>query len=298
MPASLITSVRASCSGFSRALAILLIATACAKSGKPIVSVDVVDRTNRIDKKKIEERAIKAAETFKGFAMRPAKPEESAHQLSVRVLAGGERPAVGADGGGPIEGQMERGIIVELTLSAIKGHERFEGDAQLVKNVPATSTFDDLAIEALDEAARSLASGIKLAEAGDKEVLAAISSDDRGLKKRAIIMAGERKLKDALPPLMELVRNEAEDDHDLVLKAIGALMAIGDERAVSALIDAGRRRTSAYLSQILFAVAQLGGKEAEAYLFTVSNGHADPEIRKNAAAALDELEQKRGQKPE
>lgn len=288
MPALHTTSARAFCWAFSCAVAIV----GCKQTGKPITSIDLVDRSGRIDKKKLEERALKAAERFKGFDVRSAKPGEEAYQLSVRVQLAGERPAVGDDGGGPIAGQMHRGVAVEMSLAQLKGLGRFEGDAMIEKNVPAESSPEELAYEALDEAARSLNGGIALATASDAEVIAAIGDKDSGVRKRAVVMAGERKIKDAVPKLSELVRDETLDDHELVLKAIGALVAIGDDRAVPALIDAGARRSSAYLSQILFAVAQLGGRQAEGYLLTVSNGHADPEIRKNAGAALEELEAK------
>src|SRR5262245_60545646 len=131
---------------------------------------------------------------------------------------------------------MHRGVVVSLTLASLGGQPtRLEGDAVVARNVPAASDMDGLAAEALRDASRSLSAAVKLAEAGDAEVVSALASEDRGLKKVAIGMAGARRLKDAVPKLTELVRAEGED-HDVVLKAIGALVAIGDEKAVEALI--------------------------------------------------------------
>lgn len=286
MPASRTTSVLACCSVFSAAIFL----ASCSGAERPIVQIDVVDRSGKLDKKKLETRVAQEADRFKGFGVRAAKKDEDAYQLLVRMTAAGERPSVAEDGGPAPENMMRRGIAAELELSQIRGGDLVTGVAVIERDVPKDSSFETLALEAIDEAARSLAAGLALRSAKDEDVLEAISSSDLGLKKRAISMAGERKLKIAVPKLMELVRDEKEDDQDLVLRAVGALVAIGDARAAGALIDAGRARPAAYLSQILYAVAVLGGKEAEAYLFTVSNGHPDPEIRKRAGEALSELE--------
>ena len=88
-----------------------------------------------------------------------------------------------------------------------------------------------------------------------------------------------------------MVRNEDEAP-TLVLMAIGALVELKDPRAVGPLIEAGRRKNSAYVAQVVYAVAQLGGREAQAYLFTISSGHPDPALREAAKEALQELEKR------
>jgi hypothetical protein len=289
MPVSLTTLVRVCCSVFSAALFV----ASCSKADVPIVQIDIVDRSGKLDKTPLETRVAKAADRFRGFSVRDAKKGEDAHQLTVRLMAAGERPSVAEDGGPPREGMMRRGIAAQVTLSQIAGLYSADGAALVSEDVPADSKLDVLAEKAIDEAMASLSVGVELAKAKDEEILKAIDSSELGVKKRAVTIAGDRKLKDAVPKLMALVRDEKQDDQDLVLKAIGALVAIGDARAAGALIDAGRNRSSGYLSQILYAVATLGGKEAEAYLFTVSNGHADPEIRKRAGEALSELERRK-----
>jgi hypothetical protein len=71
------------------------------------------------------------------------------------------------------------------------------------------------------------------------------------------------------------------------------LVALKETRAVGPMIDSARRRPSIYLGQIIFGVAEIGGKEAEAYLFTVASGHPDPEMRSSAERALSELQRRR-----
>ncbi|MCK6552078.1 HEAT repeat domain-containing protein, partial [Myxococcota bacterium] len=174
--------------------------------------------------------------------------------------------------------------------------DRYESSAAVRRRGAPGEPFDALVADAIRDAGDDVATAMRLADAKDDAVIEALDSPERGVRARAIAMCGERKLRAAVPKLVELVKRD-DQDQDLVLKAIGALVAIRDPRAVGALIDAGRRRSAGYLTQILFAVADLGGREAEAYLFTVSTGHPDPEIRRVAKQALEELERKRGAAP-
>jgi hypothetical protein len=285
--------------------------TSCGSCGRPtnaIVDVQVLDRMTVVQGApiKIDHRALDAAtkEAIKklpGFVLREAKPGEAEWQLTVEVELTGEREARDPDAGTLIEGQVHRAVGVAVTLVEIKPAEeksagspktRYEMEALVERDVSKATTYDALAAEAVNDGIESIRAGFELQGASDDKIVESMKSKNHGTRARAIIIAGERKLKAAVPVLMDIVKNE-EEDQGAVLKAIGALVAIGDDRAVGALIDAGRRRTTAYLNQILFAVAALGGKEAEAYLFTVSTGHTDPEIRKNANDALEELQRRK-----
>lgn len=263
----------------------------------------VLDRTGAeqgrapmVDKKPLEAAIKKRADDWPGFALRPAKRDENGWQLQVTLQLLGEREATPDDAGVVPAHRVHRIVGVNLLLRASRAPEnmsgRYETTTLIERDVEESAGFAALALECTERAADAIGAAIALADAPEAKVVAAISAKDRGTREQAVVIAGQRRLKSAVPPLMEVVRGE-DDDQDLVLRSIGALVAIGDERAVPALIDAGRRRSSVYLGQILFAVAQLGGKEAEAYLFTVANGHADPDVRANAKTALDELTARR-----
>ena len=79
------------------------------------------------------------------------------------------------------------------------------------------------------------------------------------------------------------------DDADDVRRAIGGLVELKDPRAVPALIDLARAKDMVFLREIIFALGQIGGDEAEAYLYTVAQGHDQPAIRDVAQKALDEM---------
>ncbi len=167
--------------------------------------------------------------------------------------------------------------------------DSFGVDTLLARDVVPSSAFADLVEAAVSKSMKQLALTVRLFRGSEKDVLRGLVDPEAITRGSAVIVAGQRKLVSAVPTLMKIVRNEAEE-RDIVLRAIGSLVAIGDRRAASALIDAGRRKSSAYLAQIMFALAELGGREAQSYLFTLESGHRDPAVRKIASQALRELE--------
>jgi len=74
---------------------------------------------------------------------------------------------------------------------------------------------------------------------------------------------------------------------------VGALVAIGDRRAVDPLIEMTRKRPPQVVTQVLYALASLGGPTAEAFLYTLESGATDDEVRRAATDALAELRRKR-----
>ena len=72
-------------------------------------------------------------------------------------------------------------------------------------------------------------------------------------------------------------------------RATGALIAIGDRRAVGPLIEMTRHRHPDDVGPILYAIASLGGAEAEAFLFTLESGAPDEETRRAARGAYEDL---------
>lgn len=98
----------------------------------------------------------------------------------------------------------------------------------------------------------------------------------------------DRRLRAAVPTINQMIGDERVQDIR-VLDAVGALVAIGDPAGAPGLIAATRRKPIAFWPQILYALAQLGGEQAEGFLFTVSRGHEDARIRDIARQALDEM---------
>ncbi|MEE2902943.1 MAG: hypothetical protein VYC39_11465 [Myxococcota bacterium] len=134
---------------------------------------------------------------------------------------------------------------------------------------------------------------IKLRKASSTEVIKALESSPRDRRLHVVSEVRKRKLKETVPSLIKWLQEDGLHP-EVEIELIGALIAIRDKRAVKPLIDSAQRRHEIYLTQIIFGIAEIGGKQAEAYLFTLKAGHPKPEIRKHAADALSEMLRRRG----
>jgi hypothetical protein len=129
----------------------------------------------------------------------------------------------------------------------------------------------------------------RLATASPAAIHAALRADGGELQEQAIRVAGERKLRDEVPALLDLLDNPNESIRDA---ALGALIQIGDRRAVSALTKSRSLRDRREMRKIIEAIATLGGDEALDYLSFVAATHDDEEIRALATAAKQRLERR------
>jgi HEAT repeat protein len=143
---------------------------------------------------------------------------------------------------------------------------------------------------ALDDASRGIAWQLDARKKSDDDLVADLSSLDPRVRDYAIRALADRRSPAAVPHLLARLD---DDDPAIVLRAVGALVAIGDRRAVEPLIDLTRKRPPHVATQVLYALASLGGPTAEAYLFTLESGAADEDIRRAASDALSELRRKR-----
>ena len=127
--------------------------------------------------------------------------------------------------------------------------------------------------------------GLALAEEAkpDADVIRDLESGDPRLRDLAVRVLSDRKNAAAVPALVARLQ---DPDPAVASRAVGALALIGDPRAVGPLIELSRRREGPFVVQMVRAVGDIGGAEAEAYLETLAAGHPDPQV---AAAARDAL---------
>jgi hypothetical protein len=213
---------------------------------------------------------------------------EGGRPHDARVSVAAVRLVSGGAGGGP-----RAQVAVELALAP----------AQAERAAPRTETgtgscaLSDAAtpreawLVAFTKATRSAGESLALGFAADERTVEALVSDlaskDARVREHAIRVLGERRSREAVPPLIGRL---ADDDPRLVERAAAALAQIGDERAVPALIDHSRMAIAhGQGTRLLRYMGDIGGAEAEGYLLTIEAGHADPQIRAAARAALDDL---------
>lgn len=280
--------------------AVILGAWACREPPtSPITLVRVRETTRApeaaLDRARVEAWAGAAVGRIEGLAVRAAAVGERRWQLDVAVGRRAFRGARPEDGGVLPPDRLWREVEVGLELRALDrvaadagevrlGGARYAAWGRAAENV---GVFDDdaaLVERAVGEAARDLAEVIRLEVLPDAAVVAQIVEGQGLARRRAVEAAGARRLGSAVAALVALVPDTA-----LGGPATGALVAIGDPRATEALIESARERP---LVSIVFAVAQLGGTQAEAWLFTLSSGHPDPHVRAAAVEALAELERR------
>ena len=89
---------------------------------------------------------------------------------------------------------------------------------------------------------------------------------------------------EALPFFYESLNTE--HDVRLRLRIIGVLAELKDPRAVAPLVAITRHKNPALLLQVLHALGQIGGREAEAFLVTVATGHSIDGVRRVAGEIL------------
>lgn len=132
----------------------------------------------------------------------------------------------------------------------------------------------------------------RLRTAPAAEIHAAITTRDGGVpavREEAIRMAGARGMREEIPVLLPLLQDEHEAVRDA---ALGALIALREQKAVTELTRNRSLRDRHEMRKILEAIAIIGGDEAKDYLNFVAQTHDDEEIRKLAADAKARMERR------
>ena len=233
----------------------------------------------------------RAVEATGKFVLRPEAPArirlaiESARRISLLAGAGPEVAGVeltleltSPSGPGEIEKMLSEGSGRVPTGAETS----IDPEARL-------SAFRSAFRAALDDASRGLVWQVEARKKTDRELTQDLTADDARLRDYAIRALADRRNPAVVPQLL----NRLSDENPVVaLRAVGALVAIGDRRAVDPLIEMTRRTRPQVTAQILYALASLGGPTAEAYLYTLERGAPDDEVRRAATDALLELRRK------
>ncbi len=143
---------------------------------------------------------------------------------------------------------------------------------------------------AMVEAATALSWQVEARKKSDLNLEKDFSASDARVRDYAVRALAERRNPAAVPLLLARLDDESPE---VVRRAMGALVAIGDPRAVRPLIDLTRKRPPQFVAEVLYALGSLGGGEAEAYLYTLESGAPDEEVRRAAHEALGDLRRRR-----
>jgi hypothetical protein len=187
-------------------------------------------------------------------------------------------------------------VSLEMTSTGEKGEiERLvaEGSARKPTNAddsldPAArhAAFDAALDGALRDAVAALGAQIDARHKTEAALLKDLNAADPRVRDYAIRVLADRRSPAAVP---QLIARLQDANPEVARRAAGALIAIGDRRAVTPLIEMTRHRRVEDVGPILYAIASLGGSEAEAFLFTLESGAPDEETRRAARGAYEDL---------
>ena len=155
------------------------------------------------------------------------------------------------------------------------------------------AAWGPLTRRAIDESAHTLGKQLRLLSSASPSLIELVvdhkaESESRGVAAQLLAVRRERT---AVPALIELLK---ERDRPVALRdqALGALVELGDRRAVRPLLNLARFGDSVEMGKVVEAVASLGGDEARSYLQFVAASHTDARIKGEARVALQHLEQR------
>lgn len=200
------------------------------------------------------------------------RDRDASHVLHLRIVEGS--PEAGADRGP---------LVLLVRLKPLGEGAAYEVPVRVAAGDPAV-----VLVAAFDEAWKVVRRERELDAAKDPALITALTDDDPRIRDFATVRLGDRKSRAAVPALCD--RLVGEPRPELVLRAIGALVAIKDPRAVEPIIDLGKRREAEFVLQTVYAIGAIGGRVAEAYLVTVASGHPSEAVRKGAEQALAEMQ--------
>jgi hypothetical protein len=246
------------------------------------------------------ERALRERLLATGLFVPVARDAGAAPVVQVRAIIGTESVEVGAKG----EARAQVRLRADSRPPQAPGALQFDLEGQGAKPYavpsPARGPGSDEGTPALDALVLRVAGDLidgfvarrSLAEGPPSAVHAALVADGGELREEAIRAAGERHLKEEAPVLLALLADPDEPTRDA---ALGALIALGDRRAVTELTRTRSLRDRHEMRKIIEAISILGGQEAEDYLSFVAATHDDDEIRAAATAARARLARRRGE---
>ncbi|HEY3355480.1 MAG TPA: HEAT repeat domain-containing protein [Polyangia bacterium] len=149
--------------------------------------------------------------------------------------------------------------------------------------------YTSLVTRTMGDLMKGLLTRARLRHADLPSLISALGHDEPEVRLGAVAAAAERRDRGSVPALLERLADPVDIIRD---RALGALVEIGDPRAVKALTKQTKFQDLEGMHKIIDAVASLGGDEARSYLEFVVSGHEDPEVRDQAREALERLRRK------
>jgi HEAT repeat protein len=253
------------------------------------------DRPAALDVAAVRAEAERLLRDSRAFSVQPGRalrPGEQAWRMRIEVGLGESV----RDGRGlaravlwvrlePLLGSLDA-----TRLDSQGGAER----AYALETADLGQVYTDLVKRALADVMRGVLTHARLRRAEPGDLIAALADAEPETRLAAVLAAAERRERRVVPALVERLADPVDVVRD---RALGALVEIGDRRAVRPLTEQTKFRDHEGMRKVVDAIASLGGDEARAYLEFVAAGHEDREIRELAREALERMARKAGAAP-
>jgi len=186
-------------------------------------------------------------------------------------------------------------VGANLTLERFGGElpQRYEvvglGEAPVMEDTPEgrQAAMRDALDAVLRQVTESAVMQLTAIDRPDDALVVDLRAEDARIREFALRTLAERQHPAAAPLLIERLKETS--DGESVRRTIGSLVEMKARVAVPALIDLARGRDIGFVQEIVFAVGEIGGPEAEAYLYTMAQGHDAPSVQAAAQQALETL---------
>lgn len=215
---------------------------------------------------------------------------EGARSVRLRLAAGLSEPDVEAQASVVavvLELRSPRNVGLDVGLE-VTAHQRVQTTSNDVRAIEAA--IREALDEALGRCVREAVAVVTMASLPDDALRARLQDSDAASRDAAVRLLVLRRDAAAVPAL---VARLATDDLDVLRRTLGHLAELRAREAVNPLIEAARHRGDQLQRELLLALGQIGGGDAEAYLDLVATGHEDPLLRRVAEQALVELRRKK-----
>ena len=281
--------------GRASLLLTLMFSLSCSKASRPHVERVSIDQLEGqailgLTSEQLEARLRRTLENARFVMLKgDDKPPDKVSPWRVALAVNIVEPDPEEGPVGRVEGALslrQRGEDESFDLQAFDSKTATSNQVEDIQE--ATGVALELVLVRLVSEAKAM---IELRAASDSTLIEKLASREVPVANAAIILLARKQNPAALKPL--LTRLEKSTDPSDIRRTMGLLVELRDPAAVPALIDVSRARDNVVQREVVFALAAIGGAEAEAYLWSVAQGHDDPLIRASAEQALEELKSKK-----
>jgi len=179
------------------------------------------------------------------------------------------------------------GVVLSVRLVETEGGDRF--DTEVRDRLPAAEWDADPGA-ALDAAIDQLTRQVEwlggIARADAPTIRDALTRAEGDVFAAALAAAEEADDPAAVAVLVERLPGLTPTDY---VRAVGTLAQLGDDEALSPIIDALDLEDPETVLAVLPAIARFDGAETAGFITALASGHSDPRVRLHATRALERV---------